>query len=124
MGASFGNLGKYNLGYLKNNPQIPVSWVAECPIHAGVTNLDYPTGSNYRSTATEYMAEILYCPSGLTSQNGVFGSGHTFPLEMANATIFAGLPTSFNTTVGTGLVGNTSVALYSGVPVLQYLSWF
>lgn len=109
-------MAQKNTGFLKNS-FVMVNWTWECPIHSGVTNLSFPPGSNPYTHATEYMAELLFCPSGVT---GIPGSGHTFPMEMANATIYSA--TDSNTTTGTGLQASSSV-LYSGVPVLQYLSW-
>lgn len=90
-------------GYLKNN-FVMANFDLECPIHSGVVNLTYPTGSIPNTTAVEYAINMVYCPSG----TGALASGHTFPLEMSNATIF-------------DPYGNV---LYSGVPALTYLNWF
>lgn len=79
-------MSRMRFGY-QNNTFTPVSWMVECPIHSGVTNIEYPVAQTQSGTA-EHAMDLYYCPSGLTTAPSGNVGGHTFRIEDANATVF------------------------------------
>jgi hypothetical protein len=59
--------------------KVPVTWAVECPLHAGQKNLEYPVGKAPIGSSVDFSRVLFYCPSG---------SGHTFDVEDAKATIY------------------------------------
>jgi hypothetical protein len=62
-----------------NNTFTPINWQVECPIHPGVSNIEYPVASVPGTSKVEFAMDIYYCPTS---------GGHTFRIEDANATTF------------------------------------
>jgi hypothetical protein len=60
--------------------KVPVTWAVECPLHPTETKVDMaPLGPVPASSKVNYGMRQYYCPQG---------SGHTFNLEDAKATIY------------------------------------